>query len=121
MRLPNKRQTDIALSAAKRGYGRYQLGAVIFRGNEVVSIGWNKSKTHPEFGNSWSNKIHAEADAIIKALKQKCDLTKCSMLVVRAGWNLAKPCSCCSHMIASHGIKNVFYTTSMDIIKHQTN
>jgi deoxycytidylate deaminase len=88
------------------------MGCVIFRGNKVISVGFNKMKSHPEFATEDRfYSLHAEMDAIIKA---KQDLSGCIMYVYReykdGGVALAKPCILCMPSIIESGIKKVFFT-----------
>jgi deoxycytidylate deaminase len=102
--------------AAKSDY--YQkVGAVIFNKKSILSSGRNNphrsiKSLHPRF-MKWSDSIHAEVDAIIKARR---DLKGLSLLVVRINNNgelrLAKPCKHCLKYIQYVGIKTVYYSTS---------
>jgi len=89
------------------------MGAVIFRGNKVVSTGFNKMKSHPRYANEdWYYFLHAEMMAIINA---KQDLTGCSIYVYREfkngdGYALAKPCDSCMAAIIESGISRVYFT-----------
>lgn len=98
-----------------------QLASCIFRGNDLISIGVNQNKTHPFQARYAKNVeaiyLHAEIDAIVKALKviSPEELQRCSMYVLRfkrgdETTGLAKPCSGCTRAIAAFGIKQVYYT-----------
>lgn len=107
---------DHARKASEKGYGRYQLGAAIYdkRGN-LLSTGWNKNKTHPKFGSFIFQRIHAEGDALIKALKRRKDLTGAYIIVYRTNSKNAKPCQCCENMLREAGIEKVYYTNEGDV------
>lgn len=87
----------------------HKVGAVIVKGNRIVSLGFNKQKTsprstHPHFS------IHAEMDAIFKARE---DLSKATIYVSRmakSGPRLSKPCNACQQMLNAVGIRNVFHS-----------
>ena len=91
---------------------QFKLGAIIFRGNKVISTGFNKNKTHPtarkyfQFGS-----IHAEIDAIVHAIE---NVKGASILVCRTLKNgnpaIAKPCAMCVQVMREFGIKEVFWT-----------
>jgi len=101
----------IAQKESLKGYGKYRLGAVIIdRRGVVVGRGYNKPATHPTFGNSHSGNLHAEASALVSALKSKRSLRGGTCYVYRVGGNLAKPCPCCQEFLRSHGIEKVVYS-----------
>jgi len=107
-----------AKKASKNGCGKYRLGAAIYdKKGRLISIGWNKQKTHPKFGSFIYNRIHAEGDALLKALKKKSSLKGSYIVVYRERGNLAKPCSCCEGMLREAGIEKVYYTNGSNTLK----
>jgi dCMP deaminase len=89
-----------------------QIGAVIYRGNKVISVGFNKVKSHPKLANEDRfYSLHAEMSAIINA---KQELKGCSIYVYRefkeGGYALAKPCNRCMATIIESGITKIFFT-----------
>ncbi len=107
---------------------RAKLAAAVVIKNEIVSIGFNRRKSHPFQAQFQSNDkqiyLHAETDAINRALKYitKEELKKATLYVARvkyrdnktkrAIWAESKPCSGCQKAIHSHGIKAVVHTCS---------
>lgn len=89
----------------------HQLGAVITRGNKVISLGFNKNKTHTRSNHAWK-RLHAEISAIIKS---KEDLTGCTIYVYRetklGNLGMARPCPSCLSAIQEAGIKRICYST----------
>jgi deoxycytidylate deaminase len=89
----------------------HQLGAVIVRGNRIISLGFNKNKTHTKSNHAWK-RLHAEICAIIKT---KEDLTGCTIYVYRetklGNLGMARPCPSCLAAIQESGIKRICYTT----------
>lgn len=96
--------------------------AVTYRGN-VVAFGINQMKSHPFMIPFTKNKdaifLHAETDAIKNALKERDDLSRCSLYVLRIKKDddrktnicgIAKPCIGCMKAISTFGIKSVKYT-----------
>lgn len=85
-----------------------KCGAVITRGNRIVSIGFNgfpnKCSDHDHFYNDrikkYNRVIHAEVNAILFA---KQDLSDCSIYVYPI-----QPCSNCMALIIQSGISKVF-------------
>jgi len=101
----------IAKRESKKGYGKYRLGAVITdRKGNVIGRGYNRRATHPTFGNEYSGNLHAEASALVSALKTGKSLSGGTCYVYRVGGNLAKPCRCCQEFLRSHGIERVVYS-----------
>jgi deoxycytidylate deaminase len=100
-----------AKKASENSDARFQLGAAIYsKKGKLISVGWNKSKTHPKYGSFIYNTIHAEGDALIKALRTKKSLKGAYIVVYRTRGNLAKPCPCCQTMLREAGISKVYYT-----------
>jgi deoxycytidylate deaminase len=109
---------------AETGQNRAKLAASIVIKNEIISIGTNRLKSHPlqaKFGkNRYCIYIHAEIDAIVKALKliKPEELKKATLYVARTKQSrtgeqvsgLAKPCAGCMQAIASFGINKVIWS-----------
>lgn len=106
-----------------------QLAAIIVNNkNEILSIGYALKKTHPfqkKFGkNPESIYLHAEIDAIYKALKRNSfdTLQQSSIYIARikkyefskrhykSMFGLAKPCTGCRGAIEKFGFKKVVFT-----------
>ena len=100
----------LAIQESKKSKHRFKVGATIVRGNKVISKACNVMKTHPRYGSGYYNNLHAEGNAIYKAVRNGLDLRGTTMYVYRQNNNLAKPCSCCMSLIHRHGIKEVVYS-----------
>lgn len=89
---------------------RYRLGCVIVRKNRILSVGWNRSKTHPKSKTKYHT-VHAEFDAIHRCGES---LRGASLFVCRStpGGKLAlsRPCSTCMEVIKYAGITTIYYT-----------
>jgi len=89
----------------------YRVGAAIFKGPRLISIGWNSEKTHPSSCTRYSAH-HAEFSALVG--NYKYDLVGASIFVVRitpsGKIGMAKPCDACQDFIYAAGITKVFYT-----------
>lgn len=127
-----KRNTKIldflskAAEAADHGTIRAKLAAAVVIRNEIVAVGFNRRKTHPfqaQFKDSEEkNFLHAETDAINRALKyiSKDELRKATLYIARvkfkdnrskhAIWAESRPCLGCQRAIDSYGIKTVIHT-----------
>lgn len=93
--------------------------AIVLKG-QIISIGHNKYKTHPimlKYGkNDKSIYLHAEIDAIVKAINNHGVevLKKCHLYVLRINKmgqiDKSCPCSGCQRAIEAFQIKKVCYT-----------
>ena len=105
--------------AKKSSFMQHRLGAVIVKGNRVLSTGYNAIRYSKELRNST---VHAEEAAILKLLKAKRfeDLAGSTLYVTRftkgGRIGLAKPCVRCRDLINSVGISKVHYSTDTDSI-----
>jgi deoxycytidylate deaminase len=99
--------------------------ACIVYKNTIISIGTNRIKSHPfqrRFArNPESIFIHAEVEAIAKALKKISlnQLEKSTLYVLRIKkdnsfgkfiWGNSKPCTGCASCISEFGIENIVYS-----------
>lgn len=120
------------LTANRESFARSRVAAAIYHKGSVVSVGFNRGKTHPfqkKFGkNDDSIFLHAEIDAILQAKKYLPldKLSESSLYIIRRKkklsldwygrkyhtdtWGLAKPCSGCTSCIRHFKIKNVFFS-----------
>lgn len=85
--------------------------AVVFIGRHARVIGVN----HKGVGRISERTIHAEEDAINKALKLRVKLSEATLFVCRIGgvnreWKNSKPCVGCNELIKRYGIRKVVYT-----------
>jgi len=87
----------------------HQLGSIIIKGNRILSVGVNNTKTHPKAG--YLKGLHAELAAIIRA---KTDLRGSSIYVYRETKNgqiaCSYPCVDCQEAIQTSGIKKIYYS-----------
>lgn len=101
----------------------YNIGAIIFRGRQVLSMGYNgpsKGDAHcykvgcrrkignkllkrGEKGSGLCRGSHGEMNAIGNAAKNGVNIDGADMMV------LYRPCWSCSKQIVNQGIKNVYY------------
>jgi deoxycytidylate deaminase len=126
------RAIELAKTNPIKPLGRNNISrfACVLDNSWVQHTGFNSYKTHPlqkKFGsNSESIHIHAELDAIIKAIRWEAsqagarykditDLSKYRLSVARVlndgTPSIAKPCSGCLKAIASFNIKEMEWTT----------
>ena len=108
---------------------RQRLAACVVYKNEIVSVGYNKLKTHPISKRFQKHEeaifLHAEAMALNEA--SKClspqELSKAELYVLRVKksdcgatvWGLSKPCSGCMSAIEHFDIKKVYYTNNASV------
>lgn len=100
--------------------------AAIVNRKTIVSFGFNQRKTHPLQAKYAKNEhaifLHAEIDAIRKAMKRGADLTKCDLYIMRTKHTgpkpgdpittaMARPCAGCQEAIADMGFRAIYYST----------
>jgi len=99
-------------------FHRARVGAVIAKGQRILSTGHNRlgySRLLPN--RPFKDSIHAEQAAILKLLKENRldDLAGSTIYISRIGRDnsvrLAKPCPTCHDLILAVGINKVIYTT----------
>jgi deoxycytidylate deaminase len=102
----------LAKNVSKLSKHRIQMGAVIVHNGNVISIGENQLKSHPD---AWRKTgLHCE----IKAIKcsGKYDLSGSTIFVYRQKRNgetgMARPCPDCLKILKEKGFKYMYYTTN---------
>lgn len=102
--------------------GRFKLAACLSYRGKIVTTGVNSYKTHPIMMNrSYRDEqihLHAEADAINRALRLHSDLSHFTLSVVRVKrskdglwtYGTAKPCAGCLSLVSYYNINKVEYT-----------
>lgn len=109
----------LAIKHAKNSVENFRHGAVIAHGNRVISSGVNSYKTHPTYGVGTLKTLHAEAQAIKRAVSSGMNLRGATIYVARTGHvsRMSKPCAGCQALIKKHGIAKIVYTdTNGEII-----
>jgi dCMP deaminase len=117
----NQIYMDLASSLALRSHCvKQKVGAVLTKDTRIISLGYNgpPAGTHncdeewPENGCARDRKgscylaLHAEANAILYAAKNKTDLEGSTLYVTLS------PCLSCARIILSVGIKKVLFLNS---------
>lgn len=107
----------LAKKEASKSKFYFKLGAIITKGNRVLSTGYNKIGFCEL--NSFNNSKHAEMDAILKLIRRGAEglssLAGATIYITRItptnNTALAKPCPKCMALIHSVGIREIVYTT----------
>lgn len=103
----------LAKQAASLSEQNPAIGAAIYKGNKLISIGCNKMKSHPLLANEDRFfSLHAEMTAILNA---KQDLDGCDIYVYREFRHnqmpaLSKPCDDCMMVLLDQNLKRCYYT-----------
>lgn len=96
----------------------HKVGASVWKGKRLLSVGWNNTKTHP-LSNTRYKAHHAEFSALIG--NHKIDLIGATIMVTRLtpGQRLlmAKPCPECFKIIKAAGIARIYYTNEIGEIE----
>jgi len=115
------RYFDLAESVANLSdYPRVNIGSVIVKNKDIISVGQNMLKTHPTQHqyNKWLpydmpvDHIHSEINAISKTRTD--NLRGSTIYIFRRDRNgdiaMCRPCNACMQAIRDAGIKDVYYT-----------
>ena len=93
-------------------HAQYNVVAIIFKKDKIISIGVNSPKTHPIITSPKT--LHAELNAVIKAKKQ--NIRGASIFTIRTTHSgklgMAKPCPTCESILRDRGINHVLFTNS---------
>lgn len=105
-----------AKKAALRSTFRYRLGAVIAKGDRILSSASNEIRHCRAVPQAFPESLHAEAAAISKLLHRRLhDLAGSTMYICRVNRSglasLARPCPDCLDLIKSVGVRKIVYTT----------
>jgi deoxycytidylate deaminase len=105
-----QRGLKAAQKAALCSTGYHRVGAAVFKGKRMLSVGHNKPKTHPD-STTVQYGHHAEFACFIATYKY--DLAGATIFVVRltrgGRLGISKPCKECWSWIRAMGIKKVVY------------
>jgi deoxycytidylate deaminase len=110
---------DLARKHKFDPYLEYNLCAVIVRGGNVLSVGYNNQGWNPLSERYKVQRhacnIHAEIDAVISK-RNKVDFNGAKIYIVRlkrdATVGNAKPCQMCENVLIAYGIKKAIYSIS---------
>ncbi|MCI0562075.1 MAG: hypothetical protein MN733_26605 [Nitrososphaera sp.] len=91
-------------------HSRYRVGAALFKGGRLVSIGFNCRRTHPK-QNSIFRWQHAECNCLLGT--RKYDLRLCTLFVVRitrrGKFRVSTPCSDCQDILRAAGVRHIYH------------
>lgn len=103
--------------ARKSTHYQHRVSCVVYRGKEVIAVGFNQLKTHTQSPDPWHT-VHAEFASLWGLSKD--DLKKAKIFVYRetvtGHIGLARPCEHCERMIRSLGIRKVYYSVDRDTV-----
>ena len=93
---------------------KFRVGAVLVKGNTILSVAYNIKKTHPKFGSGNYQTLHAEGYALCKALRINKNINGATIYIYRDNGNLAKPCPCCQKLLNTFNIKAIYSDGTTD-------
>lgn len=103
-----------AFDAASYGDGvKFNMGAIIFRDNEIISAGTSQRFSAERFFSFGCASLHAERHALLSAYDRNLEGASC----VVVGYNRSRtgspwsscPCASCAVAMAERGIADVYY------------
>jgi len=106
-----------AMMESRKATCRFRLGAVIVKNGKILSSAPNEKKTHPKWGSGDYKTLHAEGNAIYRAMRQGINVKGADMYIYREGNKVSKPCPCCSALMLEVGIKNIYYSGSPESLR----
>ncbi len=110
------RAIGVAWMNARNSSAKYKVGASIYCKSRLVSMGYNKMKTHPK-SKKRGRHIHAELDALIRS---DMDVTGCDIFVARVSKSgrraNAKPCKDCQDLLKDYGIRRAYFTVDHNLV-----
>lgn len=122
----DEKYINLALRMAEAAQPHFgvRFAALLVHKNDVVSVGFPETKSHPFQARFSKNQEaiypHAETACLKNALKHinVDDLSKCTMYIARSKLTyhgehvqgMAKPCKGCARALATFKVKRVVYT-----------
>jgi len=121
MSLRARRIIDLAARIASNSSDEFPTGAILVRGRNIVSTGWNQgSKTHPRQFKMYPHRpgtgLHAEIHALQGLRPYDVaggDLYICRVKATGA-YGLSKPCDKCLEILKDYSIRRVFFSNNSD-------
>lgn len=104
-----------AFEEATKSNALHAHGAVIVKGNRIISSGWSQDKTHPlllEY-HTLVDKLHAETHAVFRRRHNE-DFNGSTIFVVRLRKGnkpgLSRPCDLCAKILEEYGVNKAIYS-----------
>lgn len=115
-----RRYLNMAKKASERSdHHSHKMGCVIARGNDILGVGFNLTKTHPRSPHKFKS-IHAEFMASINA---GYDIKGATVYVFRqhknGDWAMSRPCPYCWKFLMDMGVKDVVYSFEGSFVQEQ--
>lgn len=97
-------------AASKSQFHCHRVGAALFKGKSLISVGWNKRKTHPK--NACILSRHGEFDTLIKLpMEQIAGARLYIARLTRTGKiSYSKPCKDCLSFLKKLPLDKIYYT-----------
>lgn len=102
--------------ALKSDSTSHRHGAIIVKGTNILSKGYNQKKTHPalmRYCDEQLASLHAETHALFRT---SCNVIGADLYVVRRKrgdkFGLSKPCEICMKILKNMGIRKAIYSNS---------
>lgn len=122
-------------AAEMSDFTRAKVGCAVMDKNKVLSVGFNTTKTHPQqkhynqlrtFRDGTAvapAQLHAEMAAVLQLQYADVDWSRADVYVYRLckdrPHGMARPCPACMGMLKDLGVKRVFYTSDIGVIREE--
>lgn len=88
---------------------RYHVGAVVAKGNRIVSVGINQQKTHTKSPSRYKT-IHAETHALLRAgAGARGGTIYVARILADGSLGISRPCLDCQALLDAAGIRKMVY------------
>jgi deoxycytidylate deaminase len=111
---PHLRWLMLARNVSKHSTYKIQVGCVITKGNNPISVGFNKIKYNRLWSSPWNKSIHAEASAIRTSGKEYVKNSTAYIYREKGDGTpgLARPCADCMRRLVDFGVETIYYSKS---------
>ena len=136
MTASERRGFHYAKAAAEMSdFSRAKVGCAVMDKNKVLSVGFNTTKTHPQqkhynqlriFRDDVSStpaQLHAEMAAVIQLQDADIDWSRADVYVYRIRkdrpYGMARPCPACMGVLRDLGVRRVYYTSDVGVVREE--
>ena len=111
---------NFATEIAQGSDYKQRHGAVLYKRGRIISIGYNKKKTHPKTVPFYKWRyLHAEFDSILKVDVEEVEGASIACVRINRAGDLmpSRPCCECIKMLSFYGVIDMVYSSRNGIGK----